>query len=239
MFRPIQVQKLGGVQVPDTPLITAALDLARKHSADFAYNHIVRSFLFSFIIAGKIPALADRDFEVQAIAAILHDLGWDPTGEMVSPDKRFEVDGANAARVFLEKEAEGSKWDKHRIQLVWNAIALHTTLSIALHQEPEVQACALGVLADFQGPDKVMGGLLTWEEYDGVVRSFPRLEMIKEVRETLCGLCRTKPETTYDNFVADYGEKFVEGYERVGKRPIDVLETCDLDERKVKTEEDE
>lgn len=27
-----------------------------------------------------------------------------------------------------------------------------------------------------------------------------------------CGLCKYKPETTYDNFVMDFGERFVHGY---------------------------
>jgi hypothetical protein len=70
--------------------------------------------LFGFIIASKIPSLADRDLEVHAIGALMHDIGWDPTGELISKDKRFEVDGADAARNFLRKEAPD--WDKHRLQ---------------------------------------------------------------------------------------------------------------------------
>ena len=119
-----------GVQVPDTPLITKALTLCRRHLSDFAYNHSVRSWLFGFLIAARIPELQGRDLEAHAIAAILHDLGWDQTGNVVTAEKRFEVDGANAARNFLKREA--GDWDKHRIQLVWDAIALHTTTSIAV-----------------------------------------------------------------------------------------------------------
>jgi hypothetical protein len=33
---------------------------------------------------------------------------------LVSKDRRFEVDGADAARKFLRKEAPD--WDKHRLQ---------------------------------------------------------------------------------------------------------------------------
>ena len=93
---------LAGVTIPDTPLVAKALEFARAHSDDFAYNHIIRSMLFGFIITEKIPAIADRDLEVHAVSALLHDIGWDPTGELVSDDKRFEVDGANAARDFLQ-----------------------------------------------------------------------------------------------------------------------------------------
>jgi HD superfamily phosphodiesterase len=105
---------VAGVTIPNTPLITKALSYTRAHSTDFAFNHVQRSMLLGFIIASKIPALADRDLEVHAIGALMHDIGWDPTGELVSKDKRFEVDGADAAREFLRKEAPG--WDRHRIQ---------------------------------------------------------------------------------------------------------------------------
>jgi HD superfamily phosphodiesterase len=105
---------LGGVTIPHTPLITKALAYTCAHSTDFAFNHVQRSMVLGFIIASKIPSLTDRDLEVHAIAALMHDIGWDPTGELVSKDKRFEVDGANAAREFLSKEAPD--WDKHRVQ---------------------------------------------------------------------------------------------------------------------------
>jgi hypothetical protein len=105
---------LAGVTIPDTPLITKALEYTKAHSTDFAFNHVQRSMLFGFIMASKIPSLADRDLEVHAIGALMHDIGWDPTGELVSKDKRFEVDGADAARNFLRKEAPD--WDKHRLQ---------------------------------------------------------------------------------------------------------------------------
>jgi HD superfamily phosphodiesterase len=67
--------------------------------------------LFGFIIASKIPSLADRDLEVHAIGALMHDIGWDPTGELVSKDKRFEVDGADAARNFLRRRLIGINID--------------------------------------------------------------------------------------------------------------------------------
>jgi HD superfamily phosphohydrolase YqeK len=162
---------VAGVTVPDTPLITKSLEYVRQYSTDDTYNHIVRSFLLGFIIADKV--LPDRDREAHAVAAIMHDLGFPighpPHSEIITQDKRFEVDGANAARNFLKKEA-GEGWDKYRLQLVWDAIALHTIGSIVFEKEPEVQACSYGIWADFQGPDRVQGGLLSWEEYNAVTK---------------------------------------------------------------------
>ena len=227
---------------------------ARERLNDMAFNHVVRSWLFGFVIAGKIPELKDRDLEVHSISAILHDLGWDTTGELVSKDKRFEVDGANAARDFLKSEAVGDTWDSRRLQLVWDAIALHTTPSIASYKEPEVVATSNGISSDFGGPKGPFGRFLTEEEYQKIVDELPRLGLKEGVREIMCGLCRDKPETTvsvldcpcfllfrcriwlcgvdfhqqYDNFVGQYGERFVDGYSLAGHQTIDMLENLTL-----------
>ena len=50
---------------------------------------------------------------------------------------------------FLAREAGDVDWDKHRVQMVWDAIALHATTSIAWHKEPEVVATSYGINAEF------------------------------------------------------------------------------------------
>lgn len=215
-----QTQVFANITVPDTPLITAALALARNHLADWSYNHIVRSWLLGFAIADKMQDLADRGRELHSVAAILHDLGWDDRKAFISANKRFEVDGAEAAREFVLREA---KWDKHRLQLLWDAIALHTTPSIALYKEPEVKATNLGIVAELLGTDAIPGGLLTPEEFDAVAKVYPRTELRDGLIEKMCGFCRDKPATTYDNFVGDFGEELVEGYSRKPNRVYDAV----------------
>ena len=120
------------------------------------------------------PKLSRDQNRANVSLAILHDLGFPvghpPHSEVISKDNRFEVDGANAARNFLKREAHSSDWDKHRLQLVWDAIALHTIGSVVFHKEPEVQAASFGIWADFQGPDRIPGNPLTWDEYNAVVK---------------------------------------------------------------------
>lgn len=214
---------LAGISVPDTPLVQDALDYARDHSTTGVYNHVVRSWLFGSVISSKIPAFQTIDKELHAVAAILHDLGWDLTGALVTPDKRFEVDGADAARLFLKSKAPN--WHEHKLQLLWDTIALHTTPSIAKYKEAVVALTGIGIAADFSGPNNVSAPGLTWEEWNGIVETFPRTGFVGEVRDIAVHLCQTKKATTGDNWVGTFGEKYIPGFSLVGYRPIDFIES--------------
>lgn len=130
------------------------------------------------------------------------------------------MDGANAARAFLQS---------HRLspadaQSVWDAIALHTTRSIALHKEPVVALCHHGVQVDISG--------LQYELIEPAVRrqilhDYPPLSLKSHLTKCLCAVVRRKPDTTYDNFLRDFGSRYVPGYrirssvERLDKAPFD------------------
>ena len=136
------------------------------------------------------------DAEAHAVAAILHDLGWDqtPNSTVVSTDRRFEVDGAIGAREFINSHADDpSAWDANRVQVVWDAIALHTQRSIYEYKQDTVAVTGLGILMDFQGPAEGV----TQEEYDTVEAAFPKTQFKEGVHQTFVWLCQTKPETTY------------------------------------------
>lgn len=69
----------------------------------------------------------------------------------MSPDKVFSVDGANAARNLIRKEG-GRGWNDHRIQLVWDAIALHTYIEVSKYKEAEVVLTSAGTYTELFGP---------------------------------------------------------------------------------------
>ncbi|KAJ9143139.1 hypothetical protein NKR19_g6998 [Coniochaeta hoffmannii] len=213
---------IAGVQVIDTPLIRAAETFARSHADDTVYKHVMRSWLLGTLLLDHNATLAAAvDPEVHAAAILLHDLGFDrdPDSPVVSHDRRFEIDGAVAARDFIRAHGEGKGWEERRVQLVWDAIALHTEHKINPYKEAEVAVVASSILLDFTGP----GLGVTEDEYAAVAREFPNADLIDSVVDSLSWLCRTKPETTYDTFMQPYGERFVEGYHPVGHRAIDGL----------------
>lgn len=215
-----ETRLFAGIKLIDTPLVRKSLEFARAHHDSMSFNHIYRSWIFGAIFASKIPGFTNVDLEIHAVSAILHDLAWDHTSIFATKDKRFEVDSANAARDFLVREA--MDLDQRQLQIVWDSIALHTTPSIARYKEVEVVLCHMGITADFLGV-KFPGGLLTREEYDAIIGELPLLDFKGQVKNLLCGLCKYKPETTYDNFVRDFGERFVDGYSVESKLPIDML----------------
>ncbi len=120
---------LAGITVTDTKLVRDAIDLARAASEPYLFNHVMRSWLFAIVLSEGVKPAPDP--EILAVSTVLHDLGLT---DRHTAEEKFEVDGAKAARAFLKDRGIS----KQQIQLVWDAIALHTTRSIALHKEPEV-----------------------------------------------------------------------------------------------------
>ncbi|RYP10421.1 hypothetical protein DL765_008117 [Monosporascus sp. GIB2] len=193
----LPVREIAGVRVVDTPLVRDAELFARQHSTDVLYKHVMRSMLFGTLITQHNETLASTvDPETHAVAVLLHDVGLDrrPNSPFISGDRRFEVDGAFAARAFLEAHEEGRRWqDDGRMQLVWDSIALHTERSIAYYKEPAVQVVSKGIALDFSGP----GFSVTEAEYAAVVDRFPKDGLRDGLNDTLVWLCETKPATTY------------------------------------------
>ncbi|ATY58673.1 metal dependent phosphohydrolase [Cordyceps militaris] len=206
-----------GLELPQSAIITAALKFAKEHCNILTYNHAVRSAYWAAIIAKKDTSFSGSqvDMELVVLSCVLHDMGWAETKDLLSSDKRFEVDGANIARDFINKfnaqqGANASPWDQQRIQRCWDVIALHTTFSIARYAAPEVAVAACGIFADFQGPYFPNGpggdNLITLDEYHAVMSLFPRAGFtVDGFTHLMCGICRDKASTTYDNFVGEFG----------------------------------
>jgi HD superfamily phosphodiesterase len=85
------------VVITDSLLTKEATDILREHSADLLFNQSIRVYLFA-AEQGRQRNLR-FDPELLYVAAAFHDLGL--IKKFSSPDERFEVDSANAARQFL------------------------------------------------------------------------------------------------------------------------------------------
>ena len=149
----IPTKIIASVTVLDTPIVKAAQAYARAYSDDMTFNHVMRSWLFGVIIINKnATQRAAIDLETHAVTAILHDLSQDNTGELVSKDKRFKVNGAITAQNFIDTailNGTAYRQDKNRKQLVQDTITLYTTPTIFAYKRPVVAITAVRIISDF------------------------------------------------------------------------------------------
>ncbi|WP_312113922.1 HD domain-containing protein [Brevibacillus reuszeri] len=193
---------IAGIIIPDSKIALEAADLLREYGSELLWNHSHRVYLFAEIQGQRAGTKADS--ELLYISALFHDL--DLTKKYSSPDKRFEVDGANAARQFLQLH----QVDDASIRLVWDAIALHTTLGIAEHKEPEVALLYAGVGLDVMG---VGYEDLTEAMREEVLAAFPRNQFKQKILPAFLEGFKHKPETTFGNIKADVCELLIPGYQ--------------------------
>jgi hypothetical protein len=207
---------IAGVGVADSPLITEVLEYAQKLYEPYLFNHALRSWLFAAKI-GELKGI-DCDLEVVAVGTILHDIGLTAG---VSGPNRFEVNGAAASLSFVKERGLSNR----RAQLIWDLVALNSTPSIALHKEAEVALGTMGIGLDYGG----FGfELIPSADMTEILRAFPRLKMKHKFAETCRHVVAAKPETSSDNFLRDFGERFVPGYKPISA--VDLLMNAPFEE---------
>jgi HD domain-containing protein len=181
------------VTIPDSKLAREVTELVRDTESPLLFHHSSRVFYWG-ALAGKRRGLG-FDPELLYAGAMFHDMGLTP--EYASADERFEVDGANAARDFLQSH----RIAEHDIEMVWTGIALHTTPGIPQHMHPAVALVTAGVEMDVLG---IAFSEFTEAEREAVVRAHPRPARFKEqIIQAFYDGIRHKPETTFGNVKAD------------------------------------
>ena len=95
---------ISGVTIPDSKLAREATELVRQYENEMLFNHSVRVYVFGAM--NGIRRKLKFDSELLYIASLFHDLGL--VDHYHTETKRFEVDGADAAREFLTSTRHSS-----------------------------------------------------------------------------------------------------------------------------------
>jgi HD domain len=186
---------ISDIKIPDSRIAREAAELVRQYETEMLFNHSVRVFLF-----GAIKGIRQNlkfDSELLYVAALFHDLGL--VHPYHSETKRFEVDGADAAREFLKSRGI----PEPKADLVWEAIALHTTPGIPQYMRPEIALTNAGVLVDVVG---IGFDEYTSEQRDQVIAAFPRGDFKSEFIQVQTCSAVKKPQTTFGTVNFDYIE---------------------------------
>ncbi|GAA1262399.1 metal-dependent phosphohydrolase [Planotetraspora silvatica] len=189
--------------VPDTRLAAEATEFVRDAAGDLIYHHSRRVYWFGSL-QGRNRRLS-FDPELLYIGAMFHDLGLGE--EFRGSGRRFEVDGADEARRFLQ--SRGVPEDS--IRRVWTSIALHTTPGIPEFMEPEVALVTAGVEYDVLG---IGYADITEESRAEIVALHPRPQFKRRILEAFTEGIAPRPATTFGNVKADVLQHFVPGFTR-------------------------
>jgi HD domain len=194
---------IAGVAIPDSALAREATEFVRDASTQLLFHHSRRVFLWASLRAEQLSL--GYDAELLYVGAMFHDVGL-LVGHR-SAHERFEIDGANAARAFLERHG----LPEEQVMTVWESIALHTTRQVPNYKQPEVRLVALGVQYDrFGSPFDA----LSPEQRDVVLAAHPRTKFKTGIIEALAAGIRNKPETAVGTMMTDILEATVPGYVR-------------------------
>ena len=192
--------EVAGVKLPDSKLAREATDYVRGLSAPLVFNHVLRTYLFGELLGRTKGLKFDR--ELFYLGAVLHDLGQT---ERFMGNQRFEVDGADAAAAFLEDKQVPTE----SIEVVWDAVALHTSIGIVHRKRPEIALVSAGAGADVVGFGVAQ---LPGDAVAQVIAAFPRPGFNKAYQKVMGEIVARKPETALENFLASVGERHVPGY---------------------------
>lgn len=194
---------VAGIPIPDTRVAVEATELVCGAESPLLFDHSLRVYLFGALLGNKRGLSYDP--ELLYLGAIFHDLGL--VEGYRSPEDRFEVDGANAARRFLEQRGMRDE----SIEIIWDAIALHTTPGIPKFKKPEVALVTAGVEVDVLGwgYDEISD-----RDREAVLDAFPRVKFKERIVRAFAEGIAHKPQTAFGNVKADVLERYLPGYVR-------------------------
>ncbi len=196
-------ETISDIEIPDTRLVAEATELVREAATPLIYHHSRRVYLFASL-RGREQNLR-FDPELLYVGALFHDLGL--TTAFRRTDQRFEIDGADEARRFLLEHG----LDASHAELVWTAIALHTTPETPLHMAPEIALVTRGVELDVLG---IGYDAITDAQRAAVVAAHPRPNFKNEILGAFTDGMKDRPATTFGTVNADVLAHFVPGFRR-------------------------
>ncbi|MFF8811709.1 HD domain-containing protein [Streptomyces pactum] len=174
-----------GLEFPRTEVVLAALRLAEECESVPLFHHSLRTYFFGRLVGEQLGLRAGEDYDDQLLflGCVLHDTGLSPRGD---GSQRFEVDGADLAAEFLARQGLPAA----EVEVVWDAIALHTTDTIALRKRPEIALVSRGARFDITGgPVSLPAG-----HVERVHAALPRLDVASALHEAIVGQTSRNPD---------------------------------------------
>lgn len=201
-------EMIAGIEIPETDLVRAATDVAREATddpvvGDTLFHHSRRVFLWGMLKSRARGV--DVDPELAYVGGMFHDLGL--TRKFRTIERRFEIDGADAAYRFLRDHGRSETEARD----VWLAIALHTTPEVPLRLGPVVGVVTLGVETDVLGLEL---GEISDADKRAVVLAHPRPDFKRQILHAFYEGMADRPDTTFGTMNDDVLAYFDPAFKR-------------------------
>jgi hypothetical protein len=179
------MDEYGDLPFPRTELAARATRFARDSTQPAIFNHSMRSYLYARFLGEQHGLRPGRDYddELLFLGCLLHDVGLSDLG---NGDQRFELDGADLAAGWLGEQGVAPD----RVEVVWDAIALHLTFEIAARKRPEIALVTMGAGYDL-GPE---GPALPDGYAERVHAVLPRLHAAAVLHDAIVEQAVEKPQ---------------------------------------------
>jgi hypothetical protein len=194
---------IAGVEIPETAAAAEATRFIQETTSPLIFHHSRRVFLFAAIKAHQLGVKPDP--ELLYLSALFHDTGL--STPFSDDEQRFELDGADHARKFLLDRG----FSTTAAEVVWMAIALHTTPGVPGRMGPEIAATHYGVLTDIFGWAL---HILDPGQVDEITAVHPRGDFKKEFLQAFVDGIKHRPNTAHGTVSADVLEHFVPDFHR-------------------------
>ncbi|WP_369373979.1 HD domain-containing protein [Promicromonospora sp. Populi] len=196
-------ETVAGITIPDTELVRDATALVHDAADDTLFHHSRRVFVWGMLKAAARGLEVDP--ELAYVGGLFHDLGL--TTAYGTKDRRFELDGAEAAYTFLRDHGRSAEEARN----VWLAIALHTTPEVPMHLAPEVAVVTLGVETDVLGLG--LDQIEQWQRAE-TVAAHPRPDFKNRILQAFYDGMADRPQTTFGTMNDDVLAAFDPAFRR-------------------------
>ncbi|TRX96524.1 hypothetical protein FHL15_002796 [Xylaria flabelliformis] len=217
---------IAGVEVVNTQIVQDAHNLVKEFNElqPYLYNHVVRTWLLGAAALNNNATLkAEVDLELHAVGSLLHDLGWDQRDNTPynTHKYRFEVESGSAAVNFVKAHPDGKNWDANRLERLYDGISLQTLIGVPDFKNIDTQWIVKSIGFEFPQP---RSPLIPEQFYDSVQGNFTNSTLFRGTNDTFTRFCVKDPSTTYNTFLAVFGDEYVPGYTENGARLFDLIQ---------------
>jgi hypothetical protein len=160
------------VALPDSTMVSSALELCTRVSPRFLSNHAMRTFGWGCLLAEVDHVEFDR--ELLCVASLLHDLGLTET---FKGPRCFEHESAAAAEEFAHRRG----WGLGRSMGLGQAIRLHMQPRVVPQDGPEAYLLSEATACDVTGrryedlPPDLRARVLSVADREGFSQGFTQL----------------------------------------------------------------